>query len=217
MEDLEAGRIAKTNDERAALAARLGWDVRFDAPELADRWRYALPFSLRGDQQKSFGVLSGKHQGVPFTAFDFHRVRAVKAVRDAWNDKATYDDEYARINTVWVLDLKADVPWFQLVENIDPAYDTTGLPEPITGDPNFNRWYRLVNTDPQVAAQVLHPELARYLRLHKLHTWALMHTELVFTTAPIFTRVKPDDLVATLDRLIGLVALLPLPKLAEYR
>lgn len=217
VQNLEAKRIAKTNDERAALAARRGWEIRVDAPELLERWRYALPFSLRGKDELAFGVLSGNHAGMAFTAFDYHRHSAVKAVRDAWADNATRDDEFPRISTVWVVKLTTDVPWFQVVESIDPVYDVTGLPEPITGNPDFNRWYRLVNTDPQVAAQVLHPELTRYLRTQKLHTWALMHDELVFTTAPIFGRVKTDELVATLDKLAGLITLLPLTTLRQYR
>jgi hypothetical protein len=142
--NLEARRIAKTNDERAALAARRGWGFTVEGPELADRWRYALPFSLRGEQELVFGVVSGRH----------------------------------------------------------------------TPNPEFNRWYRLVNTDPQVAAQVLHPSITQYVRKNKLHTWALTHNELVFTTFPIFTRTKPDALVETLDRLAGLTTLLPLE---QYR
>lgn len=217
MGNLEAKRIAKTNDERAALAARHGWGFSVEGPELVDRWRYALPFSLRGEDELAFGVVGGRHHGLRFTAFDYHRQVTLEAVRDAWKDGEVPKAGAVRINTVWVIELPAKVPWFQIVENADPAYDVKGMPEPATPNENFNRWYRLVNTDPQVAAQVLHPSMTRYLRKNKLRTWALMHNELLFTTFPIFTRTKPDDLVETLDRLAGLISLLPLPALEEYR
>lgn len=215
--NLEAKRIAKTNDERAALAARRGWDIRLEAPGFADRWRYALPFSLRGKQELSFGVVSGRHHGLRFTAFDYHRQVTLEAVRDAWRDVAAPKAGAVRINTVWVIELPAKVPWFQIVENADPAYDLKDMPEPATPNSNFNLWYRLVNTNPQVAAQVLHPELMKFMRRHKLHTWALMEQELLATVYPIFGRTKPDELVETLDRLTALIGLLPLPALEQYR
>jgi hypothetical protein len=215
--NLETRRIAKTNDERAAMAARRGWEIRVDAPELLDRWRYALPFCLRGRQELAFGAVSGRHQGLRFTVFDYYRQEAVKVVRDAWSDLAVPEAGSERINTIWAIQLPVPVPWFQIVESVDPAYDVTGLPKPITADPTFDRWYRLVNTDPQVAAQVLHPELAAFMRRTRLHTWALIEEHLIFTTYPIFGRTKPDELLLTLDELVAMTSLLPLPILERYR
>ncbi len=217
MQNLEAKRIAKTNDERAALAARRGWDFNENGSGLADRWRYALPFSLRGKDELAFGVVSGRHHGLRFTVFDYHRQVTLEAVRDAWTDVPVPKSGVVRINTMWAIELPAKVPWFQIVEHVDPSYDLTGLPEPLTTDPNFSRWYRLVNTDPQVAAQILHPELMKYMRRNKLHTWALMEQDLVTTVYPIFGRTRPDELLETLDRLTGLISLLPLPVLEQYR
>ncbi|GAA1536208.1 hypothetical protein [Kribbella lupini] len=217
MQTLEAKRIAKTNDERAALAARHGWGFATEGSGLADRWRYALPFCLRGKDELAFGVVSGRHHGLRFTAFDYHRQVTLEAVRDAWTDGKVPKPGAVRINTVWAIELPAKVPWFQIVENADPAYDLKGMPEPLTTNPNFSRWYRLVNTNPQVAAQILHPELMKSMRRNKLHTWALMEQDLVATVYPIFGRTRPDELLKTLDRLTGLISLLPLPVLEQYR
>jgi len=68
----EAKRIQQTNYERQSVASSQGWGFSQDAPELLDRWPLK-PFTEIGDKRIAFGVVSGTVNGVPFTAFDYHR------------------------------------------------------------------------------------------------------------------------------------------------
>ncbi|MER7861448.1 hypothetical protein ABTX61_20240 [Amycolatopsis japonica] len=113
------------------------------------------------------------------------------------------------IDTVWVVTLPAPMPNFQIVSSIESAWDVDQYPEPATADRKFNRWYKLIDTDPNVAVAVLTPQVAATMRSSKLHTWSLVGAELVYVENPTFGRTKPDDVLSTLGRLAQLVSLLP--------
>ncbi|MEU4193005.1 hypothetical protein AB0E69_13990 [Kribbella sp. NPDC026611] len=204
----EARRIAKTNEERAQLAQQYGWQFRPDAPEFVDAWR-VLPFTENGDQRLAFGVVTGQFNGIPFLTFDFHRRPKVTHYRDAWTDRELSSLDTIVIDTVWAMKLPAQLPFFQIASSIEPAFEVDAYPEPQTPDPKFNRWYKLIGTDPNVAAYFLHPQLMQFMREVKLHTWAVVGDDLLFMEHPIFGRTKPDEILETLGKLQQLVGMLP--------
>jgi hypothetical protein len=67
----------------------------------------------------------------------------------------------------------------------------------------------MIDTDPNVAVQILSQPVMSLMRQQKLHNWSLVGTELVYVEHPIFSRVKPDDVIEALGKLTGLVSALP--------
>ncbi|MGW4832230.1 hypothetical protein ACWEOG_31895 [Amycolatopsis japonica] len=208
METNEARRIEATNAERYAMSGQYGWEFSPDAPNLLERWT-VLPFNQRGDKRMAFGALSGAYNGLRFSVFDYHRRPTVTSVHTRWTNKKVNELDTISIDTVWVVTLPAPMPNFQIVSSIESAWDVDQYPEPATADRKFNRWYKLIDTDPNVAVAVLTPQVAATMRSSKLHTWSLVGAELVYVENPTFGRTKPDDVLSTLGRLAQLVSLLP--------
>ncbi|MFF0338642.1 hypothetical protein [Kribbella sp. NPDC004875] len=211
---IEAKRIEKTNQERFQLAQQWGWQFQPEAPQYADAWQ-VLPFTQRGDQRIAFGVVNGQFNGVPFLTFDFHRRPKVTHYHDAWTDRELSSRDTVTIDTVWAVKLPMPMPFFQVASSIDPAFDVDPYPEPQTPDGKFNRWYKLIDTDPNIAAYYLHPQLMKLMRDAKLHTWAVVGDDLLFMEHPIFGRTKPDEIVETLGKLLQLVNLFPFQAFAN--
>ncbi|EME57719.1 hypothetical protein [Amycolatopsis decaplanina] len=208
METNEARRIEATNAERYAMSGQYGWEFSPDAPNLLERWT-VLPFNQRGDKRMAFGALSGAYNGLRFSVFDYHRRPTVTSVHTRWTNKKVNELDTISIDTVWVVTLPAPMPNFQIVSSIESAWDVERYPEPATADRKFNRWYKLIDTDPNVAVGVLTPQVAAMMRSSKLHTWSLVGAELVYVEHPTFGRTKPDEVLSTLGRLAQLVSLLP--------
>ncbi|MEU9690268.1 hypothetical protein [Amycolatopsis japonica] len=208
METNEARRVEATNAERYAMSGQYGWEFSPDAPNLLERWT-VLPFNQRGDKRMAFGALSGAYNGLRFSVFDYHRRPTVTSVHTRWTNKKVNELDTISIDTVWVVTLPAPMPNFQIVSSIESAWDVDQYPEPATADRKFNRWYKLIDTDPNVAVGVLTPQVAATMRSSKLHTWSLVGAELVYVENPTFGRTKPDDVLSTLGRLAQLVSLLP--------
>ncbi|WP_233223094.1 hypothetical protein [Amycolatopsis sp. BJA-103] len=208
LETNEAKRIEATNAERYAMSGQYGWEFSPDAPNLLERWT-VLPFNQRGDKRIAFGALSGAYQGLRFNVFDYHRRPTVTSVHTRWTNKKVNELDTLSIDSVWVITLPAPMPNFQIVSSIESAWDVEQYPEPATADRKFNRWYKLIDTDPNVAVQVLTPQVAGLMRSSKLHTWSLVGAELVYVENPTFGRTKPDEVLATLGRLAQLVSVLP--------
>ncbi|WP_409489668.1 hypothetical protein [Amycolatopsis sp. cmx-11-12] len=208
METNEARRVEATNAERYQMSGQYGWEFSPDAPNLLERWT-VLPFNQRGDKRMAFGALSGAYNGLRFSVFDYHRRPTVTSVHTRWTNKKVNELDTLSIDSVWVVALPAPMPNFQIVSSIESAWDVERYPEPATADRKFNRWYKLIDTDPNVAIQVLTPQVAATMRSLKLHTWSLVGAELVYVENPTFGRTKPDDVLATLGRLAQLVPLLP--------
>jgi hypothetical protein len=213
---IEAKRIETTNQERAALAQQYGWQFREDAPEYVDVWP-VLPFTQRGDQRRAFGVITGQYNGMPFLTLDFHRRPKVTHVRDAWTDREVNTVDSVTIDSVFAVKLPVQLPFFHVASSTDPAFDVDAYPEPQTPHKKYNRWYKLVDTDPQYAPAYLHPQLMQFMRKQKLHTWAVAGDDLIHMTHPIFGRTKPDDILETLGKLSELVGLLPFQVFAPPR
>ncbi|MCE7006889.1 hypothetical protein LWC34_29280 [Kibdelosporangium philippinense] len=209
MDTIEAKRIEATNYERYQLATGYGWQFWADVPALLDRWQ-VLPFNQRGDKRLAFGVVQGNYQGMPFTVFDFHRRPVVTSVHTRWTNKKVNELDTITIDSVWVITLPVALPFFQIVGDTEPTFDTEPYPEPPTPDRKFNRWYKMIDTDPNVAMRVLTPPLMAAMRQLKLHNWSLVGNELLYVEHPIFGRTKPDEIVETLGKLAQLVPLLPL-------
>ncbi|WP_370946573.1 hypothetical protein AB5J62_03180 [Amycolatopsis sp. cg5] len=209
MDTNEANRIETTNSERYQLSLAQGWHFRADAPDLLDRWR-VLPFSQHGDKRLAFGMLAGAYQGMPFSTFDFHRRPTVTSVHTRWTNKKVNELDTITIDSVWVITLPVAMPNFQIVSSVDSAFEVDAYPEPATADRKFNRWYKLIDTDPNLAVHILTPQVMSTMRQLKLHTWSLVGNELVYVEHPIFGRTKPDDVLAVLGKLLSLVSLLPL-------
>jgi hypothetical protein len=209
MDTTEAKRIETTNYERYQLAASHGWQFHADLPELLNRWP-VLPFNQRGDKRLAFGVVTGAFQGLSFTVFDFHRRPTVTSVHTRWTNKKVNELDTITIDTVWAIRLPMAVPPFQIVSSTDSNWDTEQYPEPATHDRKFNRWYKLIDTDPNVAARILSQPVMTMMREQKLHNWSLVGTDLLYVEHPIFGRVKPDDVIESLGALAALVSVLPL-------
>jgi hypothetical protein len=209
MDTNEAKRIEATNYERYQLAMAHGWQFRADAPDLLTRWQ-VLPFNQRGDKRLAFGAVSGMYQGVAFTVFDFHRRPVVTSVHTRWTNKKVNELDTITIDTVWVVRLPVAMPWFQIVSSTDSNWDTEHHPEPPTPDRKFNRWYKLIDTDPNVAIGILTPHVMSTMRSQKLHNWSLAGTDLVYVEHPIFGRIKPDDVIESLGALTALLSVLPM-------
>lgn len=205
MDTNEANRIETTNSERYQLSLAQGWAFRADAPDLPGRWR-VLPFSQHGDKWLAFGMLAGAYQGMPFTTVDLQRR---PTVHTRWTNKKVNELDTITIDSVWVVTLPVVMPNFQIVSSVDSAFETDAYPEPATADRKFNRWYKLIDTDPNLAVHILTPQVMSTMRQLKLHTWSLVGNELVYVEHPIFGRTKPDDVLAVLGKLRSLVALLP--------
>jgi hypothetical protein len=217
MDTIEANRIETTNYERYQLATSQGWQFQADQPDLLNRWP-VLPFNQRGDKRLAFGVVTGAFHGLNFTVFDFHRRPTVTSVHTRWTKKKVNELDTITIDTVWAIRLPTAVPPFQIVSSTESNWDTEHYPEPPTHDRKFNRWYKLIDTDPNVAARILSQPVMTLMRQQKLHNWSLVGTDLLYVEHPIFGRVKPDDVIESLDALAGLVSLLPLhnPRPPQY-
>jgi hypothetical protein len=209
METHEAGRIQDTNAERYQLAAKYGWQFQLDAPELLQRWG-VLPFNQKGDKRMAFGVVSGVHQGLPFVMFDYHRRPVVTSVHTRWTNKKVNELDTIQIDSVWVLTLPAVMPHFSIVSSIESTWNVDDYPEPPTQDRKFNRWYKLIDTDPNLAMQVLTPQVMSTMRQLKVHNWSLAGNELVYVQHPDFLRYKPDKMVEILGKVANLVSVLPM-------
>jgi hypothetical protein len=202
----EAKRIQQTNYERQALASSQGWGFSQDAPELLDRWPLK-PFTEIGDKRMAFGVLSGAVNGVPFTAFDYHR--RPKVTNWQARGRTTMSIDTILIDTVWVLTLPSTLPKFQIFDSAEPNFDKDGAQPPQTSDAKVNRSYLLVDTDPGVAAQLLTPAVVGVMKQYKLHNWATWGDQLLCVKHPIFGRVKPEELSSKVGELGQLMAALP--------
>lgn len=202
----EAKRIQQTNYERQSVAASQGWGFSQDAPELLERWP-VKPFTEIGDKRMAFGVVSGTVNGVPFTAFDYHR--RPKVTNWQKRGRTTMSVDTILIDTVWVLTLPATLPKFQIFDNAEPNFDETGAVPPQTADPKVNRSYLLVDTDPGVAVQLLTPAVTGVMKQYKLHNWATWGDQLLCVKHPIFGRVKPEELSSKVGELGQLIAALP--------
>jgi hypothetical protein len=205
----ESKRIEKTNAERYQASGQYGWQFRPDAPELLDRWG-VMPFTQRGDKRLAFGVVTGVYQNLQYTVFEFHRRPKVTHTYEKWTNKHLNDMDTITIDSVWAITLPVAMPRFQIVGSTEPTFDIEQYPEPPTPDPKFNRWYKIIDTDPNVAAQILTPQVQTVMRKSKLHNWSLVGNELVYVEHPIFGRTKPDEVIETLGKLATLVPLLPL-------
>ncbi|MBB4903913.1 hypothetical protein [Actinophytocola algeriensis] len=202
----EAKRIQATNYERQALASSQGWGFAQDAPELLDKWPLK-PFTEVGDKRMAFGVVSGLAGGVAFTAFDYHRRPRVTNYKSL--GVTTMSVDTILIDTVWVLTLPATLPKFQVFDNAEPNFDKDGALPPQTADQKVNRSYLLVDTDPQVATQLLTPQITAVMKQYKLHNWATWGDQLVCVKHPIFGRVKPEELSAKVGELGRLMSVIP--------
>lgn len=207
MDTNEAKRIETTNHERYQMATGSGWQFWADMPELLTRWQ-VLPFNQRGDKRMAFGVVQGNFHGLPFTVFEFHRRPTVTSVHTRWTNKKVNEYDTITIDSVWVVTLPSALPFFQIVSSIDSAFDTEQYPEPPTPDRKFNRWYKLIDTDPNAATHILTPPVMSTMRQLKLHNWSVVGTDLIYVENPFF-RTKPEDVVETLGKLASLVAVLP--------
>jgi hypothetical protein len=202
----EAKRIQTTNYERQSLASSQGWGFAQDAPELLDKWPLK-PFTEVGDKRMAFGVVSGMMNGVAFTAFDYHRRPTVTNYKSL--GVTTMSVDTILIDTVWVLTLPATLPKFQIFDNAEPNFDKNGAQPPQTPDQKVNRSYLLVDTDPQVATQLLTPQITALMKQYKLHNWATWGDQLLCVKHPIFGRVKPEELSAKVAELGQLISLIP--------
>lgn len=202
----EAKRIQTTNYERQMLASGQGWGFAPDAPELLEKWPLK-PFTETGDKRIAFGVVSGMAGGVAFTAFDYHRRPTVTNYKTFGVTTAAVDTIV--IDTVWVLTLPATLPLFQVFDSAEPNFDKSGTVAPQTADPKVNRSYRLVDTDPHVATQLLTPQVAAIMKQYKLYNWAAWGDQLLCVKHPIFGRVKPEELAAKVGELAQLIAAIP--------
>lgn len=207
----ESKRIEKTNAERYQLAGQYGWQFWPEVPELLRRWG-VMPFTQQGDKRIAFGVLSGLFQGMPFTVFEYHRRPTVTSYHTRWTGKKVGEFDTITIDSVWAVTLPAPMPRFQIVSSIEPTFDIDQYPEPPTHDPKFNRWYKVIDTDPNTAMQVLTPPVMATMRQLKVHNWSLAGNELVYVEHVIFGRTKPDDIVETLGKLYSLVSQLQYPQ-----
>jgi hypothetical protein len=208
METYEARAIKKINGERQQYAAACGWQFRDDAPELLTRWQ-VLPFNQIGDKRLAYGVLTGMYQNMPFTMFDFHRRPKVTHVVTRFTGKEVNQLDSITVDSVWAVTLPVTMPNFQIASSVESTFDVETCPEPATHDPKFNRWYKLISTDPNLAVQILTPPVMATMRKLKLHNWSLVGNELLYVAHP-FTRTKPDDVVEVLGKLATLVSLLPM-------
>jgi hypothetical protein len=202
----EAKRIQTTNYERQALASGQGWGFAQDAPELLGKWPLK-PFTEVGDMRMAFGVVSGMAGGVAFTAFDYHRRPRVTSYKSFGITTAKVDTIV--VDTVWVLTLPSTLPAFQVFDRAEPNFDKQGGVAPQTADPKVNRSYLLVDTDPQVAVQLLTPQVTAIMKQYKLHNWATWGDQLLCVKHLIFGRVKPEELSAKAGELGRLVAAIP--------
>lgn len=202
----EAKRIQTTNYERQTLASGQGWGFAQDAPELLDKWPLK-PFTEIGDKRMAFGVVSGMVGGVAFTAFDYHRRPKVTN----WQSfgVTTMKVDTILIDTVWVLTLPATLPKFQVFDSAEPNFDKSGAVAPQTADARVNRSYLLVDTDPQVATQLMTPAITAIMKQYKLHNWATWGDQLLCVKHPIFGRVKPEELSSKVGELGQLIAAIP--------
>src|ERR1043165_2014802 len=203
MDTNEARRIETTNHERYQMATGSGWQFWADMPDLLTRWQ-VLPFNQRGDKRMAFGVVQGNFHGLPFTGFEFHRRPTVTSVHTRWTNKKVNEYDTITIDSVWVVTLPSAMPFFQIVSSIDSAFDTEQYPEPPTPDRKFNRWYKLIDTDPNAAMHILTPPVMSTMRQLKLHNWSLVGTDLIYVENPFF-RTKPEDIVETLSKLATLL------------
>jgi hypothetical protein len=113
------------------------------------------------------------------------------------------------IDTVWVLTLPSTLPKFQIFDNAEPNFDKDTAAPPQTADAKVNRSYLLVETDPNVATQLLTPAVTGIMKQYKLHNWATWGDQLLCVKHPIFGRVKPEELSTKVGELGQLMASLP--------
>ncbi|MGW5051789.1 hypothetical protein [Actinokineospora sp. NPDC004072] len=198
--------INRVNKERAQLAHERGWRFAEEAPALLDRWP-VLPFTQRGDMRMAYGALSGVCDGLPFTVFDFirrDRVINMQAMGMTLNKHHDF-----RTDSIWAATLPAPMPFFQITSKNEVYADVDHHPHPTTGDRKFDRRHRLVDTDPQVAAQILTPPLVAFLREAEVGTWSLVGNELVHAEMVVLAGTTPAKVLATLAKLAHLVLYLP--------
>jgi len=110
-----------------------------------------LPFNQIGDKRLAYGVLTGMYQNMPFTMFDFHRRPKVTHVVTRYTKKEVNQLDTITVDSVWAITLPVAMPNFQIASSVESTFDVETCPEPATHDPKFNRWYKLISTDPNLA------------------------------------------------------------------
>ncbi|SDD35578.1 hypothetical protein [Actinokineospora iranica] len=198
--------INKINKARAAMAHERGWEFAEEAPALLQRWP-VLPFTDRGDMRLAYGALSGTNDGLAFTVFEFIRrptVIATKAMGMTVNKQHRFSTD-----SVWVVRLPAPMPYFQITSRDQVYFDLPSSPRPTTADRKFNRRYRLVDTDPSLAAQVLTPQIVALSLEARLGTWSLLGSELVYAENTMLGMTSPAKVLETLAKLAALISCLP--------
>ncbi|WP_051114840.1 hypothetical protein [Actinokineospora enzanensis] len=198
--------IRKALEGRAELARAYGWQFAEEAPWLPERWP-VIPFSQRGDMRHAYGVMTGAFQGMSFTVVDFFR-RPTVIVRKELGIKVSERDQYD-IDTVWVFHNLPRMPFFQIARRWTYHEDNGSNPRPATGDKKFDKKFRLVDTDPYAAGQVLTPWVQAWLRDGEGDSLSLLGTDVLYTRKHMIPATKPEMILSGLQALAYLVPLLP--------
>jgi hypothetical protein len=187
------------NAERQAFAMSQGWYFQPYAPEVLSRYG-CPPFTERGDRRVVFGLITGQVDGMQVTAFDYQR----RTLRRSYS-AVVYSDTN-QVVTVWVVKLPTALPYMQLGTRRLFAGKVTELR---TADPEFNKNYVLDEGDPNLAAQLLTPQVTGLIQHLRLAGWTIQGDELVYSMVNFMTRTTAQEIVDTARNVVALVRSFP--------
>ena len=188
---------AKRREEMAAYAAQHGWTYVADDSSLVDRWD-GEPFG-RGFGRRAFNVVTGTHDGRPFTSFDYE----YKTQQSNGKTTTTVNHPYSVLAMSTTLAMPA--------LSVDPEGLFDALADAVSGgtidleSEDFNRSFSVRCPDRKFASDVLHPQMMEFLLQHRDVGFRVQRDTLLVVTNGKRTTGEIDASLAYVDGVIDRV------------
>jgi hypothetical protein len=183
-------RAAARRQGLAGLAYQREWEYRPDDPALVDRFDGA-PFG-RGHARRAGNVLIGRHDGRPFTAFDYHHTTGS-------GDSASH-----HVHSVLALNLGQQAPSLAVGPTtvVGRWVDSLTGRDVEIGDPAFDAYFTVHSPAPEFAADVLLSDVRAVMQQHPDVAWRIAGDSLLVIRAGEHSPPEIDAKLHMMDALL---------------
>ena len=183
-------RAAARRQGLAGMAYQREWEYRPDDPALVDRFDGA-PFG-RGRARRATNVLIGRHDGRPFTAFDYHHTTGS-------GDSASH-----HVHSVLALNLGVQAPPLAVgpTTMVGRWMDSLTGRDIEIGDPAFDAFFTVHSPAPEFAVDVLLSDVRVVMQQHPNIAWRIAGDSLLVIRAGEHSPAEIDAKLHMMDALL---------------
>lgn len=193
-------RVLAERRRRAMTAFAAERELTYEArdPSLVDRFR-GSPFG-RGYDRRATNVVHGTHEGRHVVAFDYHfRVRSSRGSRSSGGRGSS-----AHTYSVIAMHLDAVVPDLSVSPTgvLGHLVNAVSRRDVQVGHPDLDREFTIVTADPQLAAELLTPEVAALMLRNTHVAWRFERDSMLMIERGTWSTDEIDARLRLMDALL---------------